>query len=131
MVQEAVHPDAHIIFGASIDENLDDELHITVVATGFDDPISGCEQPAAKTVANDQQPAAAKAEDKPAAEPAPAANNDLDVPSFINMIRETPPTIEREPSRATAEDARPEPAKKKREHDPFDDILNMFHDRNR
>ena len=37
MVQEAAHPDAHIIFGAAIDENLEDEIHITVIATGFDE----------------------------------------------------------------------------------------------
>ena len=37
MVQEAAHPDAHIIFGASIDESMDDELRVVVLATGFDD----------------------------------------------------------------------------------------------
>ena len=37
MVQQAAHPDAHIIFGAAIDETLDDEIRITVIATGFDD----------------------------------------------------------------------------------------------
>ena len=37
MVQEAAHPDAHIIFGAAIDENLEDEISITVIATGFDE----------------------------------------------------------------------------------------------
>ena len=37
MVQEAAHPDAHIIFGASIDEELDDELRVVVIATGFDE----------------------------------------------------------------------------------------------
>ena len=37
MVREAAHPDAHIIFGAAIDENLEDEVHITVIATGFDE----------------------------------------------------------------------------------------------
>lgn len=36
MVQAAAHPDAHIIFGASIDEELDDELRVVVIATGFD-----------------------------------------------------------------------------------------------
>ena len=41
MVQEAAHPDAHIIFGASIDETMDDEMRVVVVATGFDeDPKS-------------------------------------------------------------------------------------------
>ena len=36
MVQQAAHPDAHIIFGASIDENMDDEIRVVVIATGFD-----------------------------------------------------------------------------------------------
>jgi cell division protein FtsZ len=35
-VQEAAHPSANIIFGAVIDSDLSDEIHITVVATGFD-----------------------------------------------------------------------------------------------
>ncbi|MGM0576606.1 MAG: cell division protein FtsZ [Myxococcota bacterium] len=35
-VQEAAHDNANIIFGAVIDQDLGDELHITVVATGFD-----------------------------------------------------------------------------------------------
>lgn len=36
LIQEAVDPNANIIFGASIDENLEDEIVITIVATGFD-----------------------------------------------------------------------------------------------
>ena len=36
MVQQAAHPDAHIIFGAFIDENMDDEIRVVVIATGFD-----------------------------------------------------------------------------------------------
>lgn len=35
-VGEAAHPDANIIFGANIDEELDDQVWITVVATRFD-----------------------------------------------------------------------------------------------
>ena len=35
-VGEAAHPDANIIFGANIDEDLDDQVWITVVATRFD-----------------------------------------------------------------------------------------------
>jgi cell division protein FtsZ len=34
-VQEAAHPDANIIFGAMLDEKLEDEVWITVVATGY------------------------------------------------------------------------------------------------
>lgn len=36
LVQEAAHPDANIIFGASFDENLQDEIRVTVIATGFE-----------------------------------------------------------------------------------------------
>ena len=35
LVQKSVDPDANIIFGAVIDENMSDELSITVIATGF------------------------------------------------------------------------------------------------
>lgn len=35
VVQQAADPDANIIFGAVIDENLNDEIKITVIATGF------------------------------------------------------------------------------------------------
>lgn len=36
MVQGSAHPDAHIIFGASIDDDLEDEIRVVVIATGFD-----------------------------------------------------------------------------------------------
>ena len=35
MIQEEAHEDANIIFGAVIDENISDEIRITVIATGF------------------------------------------------------------------------------------------------
>jgi cell division protein FtsZ len=34
-VSEAAHPDANIIFGAMVDEKLDDQVWVTVVATGY------------------------------------------------------------------------------------------------
>ena len=37
LVQAAVHPDALTIFGATFDETLDDEIRVTVIATGFDE----------------------------------------------------------------------------------------------
>ena len=37
LVQEAVHPDATTIFGAAFDETMDDEIRVTVIATGFDE----------------------------------------------------------------------------------------------
>ena len=36
VVQEAAHPDAHIIFGANVDEELDEQVWVTVIATRFD-----------------------------------------------------------------------------------------------
>jgi cell division protein FtsZ len=36
MVSEAVHADANIIFGATIDDALGDEVRVTVIAAGFE-----------------------------------------------------------------------------------------------
>jgi len=36
VVKETAHPDANIIFGATIDDSLGDEVRITVIAAGFD-----------------------------------------------------------------------------------------------
>ncbi len=71
LVQEAAHPDANIIFGAAFDETLEDELRVTVIATGFDEKPS--DMPSQPFTA-----AGAKVEEKrsesPAAPGAPAAD---------------------------------------------------------
>ena len=36
IVQENANPDANIIFGATICEDFQDEMRVTVIATGFD-----------------------------------------------------------------------------------------------
>jgi len=36
IVQEAANPEANIIFGATWDENFEDEMRVTVIATGFE-----------------------------------------------------------------------------------------------
>jgi len=38
IIADAADPEANIIFGAVIDENLQDEIRVTVIATGFDQP---------------------------------------------------------------------------------------------
>jgi cell division protein FtsZ len=38
IIRESAHEEAHIIFGAVIDEKLEDELRVTVIATGFHRP---------------------------------------------------------------------------------------------
>ncbi|MGA2409115.1 MAG: cell division protein FtsZ [Candidatus Binataceae bacterium] len=37
LIQEEAHEDANIIFGAVIDDKISDEIHVTVIATGFGD----------------------------------------------------------------------------------------------
>ena len=90
LVQEAAHPDANIIFGAAFDENLEDELKVTVIATGFDEkeePAAMGAKPfsAAGAKVEEQQRAAAPAAQyqaqvpaAPAAEPEKAAVSDDD-----------------------------------------------------
>lgn len=39
LITEAAHPDAEIIFGAVIDENMGDAVSVTVIATGFTLPV--------------------------------------------------------------------------------------------
>ena len=37
LVRQAAHPEALIIFGAAFDESLEDEIQVTVIATGYDE----------------------------------------------------------------------------------------------
>jgi cell division protein FtsZ len=103
LVEEAVHPDANIIFGAVIDESLGDEVRVTVIAAGFQES-----QPRAATPAMVQEEAsvapvsasglAPEAEESwllPTTQPAPGDvqvpvfasdsddERDLDVPDFL------------------------------------------------
>ena len=41
LVQQAAHPDALIIFGAAFDEELEDEIRVTVISTGFEEVKNG------------------------------------------------------------------------------------------
>ena len=63
LVQQAVHPDALTIFGATFDDTLDDEIRVTVIATGFDE-----EQQEARITSNGGT-AQAQAEKKPVLQP--------------------------------------------------------------
>ncbi|MFI3227265.1 MAG: cell division protein FtsZ [Clostridia bacterium] len=55
MVREAAHEDVHIIFGASIDESLNDEMRMAIIATCFEsdksaNPLVGKEEEIQATV---------------------------------------------------------------------------------
>ena len=75
LVQEAAHPDANIIFGAAFDDSLEDELRVTVIATGFDEK----DEPAAM-VAKPFSAAGAKVEEQQRAA-APAAQYQTQAPA--------------------------------------------------
>jgi len=83
MVQGAVHPDANIIFGTSIDDTLGDEVRVTVIAAGFDGgaPPSSRDTSAnsAKVMSETPLAAAIAHEFAKDGEPAtiPVANSDL------------------------------------------------------
>ena len=61
IVQEAANPEANIIFGATWDESFQDEMRVTVIATGFE-----------------QRAAAEEAETATAATPAPKGSDEID-----------------------------------------------------
>jgi cell division protein FtsZ len=98
IVRTKAHPDANIIFGAVIDPNLEDELRITLIATGFESAVQR------------QQPYVAGVNRKPVREP------ELDSKTIAfpqQKVRETYAT--REPLPPREEPPRPEPA-----YDPDD-----------
>src|SRR5450755_1129162 len=85
LVQEQAHEDANIIFGASIDETLGENVKVTVIATGFDaaeraeaHEAAARQSLAPQTVPSQQQLrqsyASPSSSRLPAAEPAPATS---------------------------------------------------------
>jgi cell division protein FtsZ len=82
-VAEAAHPDANIIFGAMVDEKLDDQVWVTVVATGYADT--------ATLLRRREGPGATRALEEPRGEPRVSRRErptrrdlaELDVPEFI------------------------------------------------
>ena len=71
LVQEAADPNALIIFGATFDENMEDEICVTVIATGFDEKVMNAkstpaaEKSAPKSSSHAAEKAAAPEEDDP------------------------------------------------------------------
>lgn len=94
LVQKAAASDANIIFGTSINGDLEDEIRVTVIATGFEDLdedpdlaelMRGPEEPAEDEVGETAEPEAvepsSETEEKSAS---PRASADtIDVPDFL------------------------------------------------
>ena len=97
VITGAVSPDANIIFGASIRPELEDEIVVTVVATGFDSDYYNEPEPEPETTNFKDEKPASEAKDfalenksnmwdsiKNEPEPEPVANDDdMDVPPSL------------------------------------------------
>ena len=77
MVGEAAHPDANIIFGANVDDELSDQIWVTVVATRFD----GRPQPPRRA----EEPTIRRTKDSGRGRPPQRQGGELgiDVPEFL------------------------------------------------
>ena len=56
LITQSAHPDANIIWGTAFDENLSDEMHVTVVATGFENAPNGASAAPAASAGAPVQP---------------------------------------------------------------------------
>jgi cell division protein FtsZ len=82
-VAEAAHPDANIIFGAMVDEKVDDQVWVTVVATGYGDRPQHRATPRSEgretRIPADAEPRVRRARERSTS----GQLDDIDVPEFI------------------------------------------------
>jgi cell division protein FtsZ len=92
IVQEAAHDEANIIFGAVIDSSLDDEVRMTVIATGFAEKrevvspggkVVDLPRPSKPSAPAGPAPWRRRAFGDVRAEGDDGLDNDLDVPAFL------------------------------------------------
>ena len=89
LVQEKAHPDANIIFGATFDSSMQDEIRVTVIATGFEQNMGSTSNASAAAAAAPVRPAPVRekqglftgASEKAAAAAAPAAPAEQEAPA--------------------------------------------------
>jgi cell division protein FtsZ len=76
-VAEAAHPDANIIFGAMVDDKVEDQVWVTVVATGYGDrPVH---RAAPRSIPADAEPMVRRSRERENA----STLMDVDVPEFV------------------------------------------------
>ena len=85
-IYEVVDPNANIIFGAVIDERLQGEVRITVIATGFTGGEAPPPSPTPTRVVPRSRPMSAPATPPPPA-PEPKEKSGLDIPEFLQRRR--------------------------------------------
>ncbi len=84
LIQKSVDPEANIIIGAVVDESLEEEITITVIATGFDKP-SQTKKEKITTPTNTKQAKSAFIE-KPAVN-LDFNSDELDIPTFLRKSK--------------------------------------------
>lgn len=82
LIQRSVDPEANIIFGTVIDPNMNDEIKITVIATGFDQPDE-IKTPRLEPLGATSKPWEKKVSSIPSNQDLSSSQNDLDIPSFL------------------------------------------------
>ena len=83
LVQRSVDPEANIIFGAVIDESLDEDIVITVIATWFETKPKIGTVPVNEIPSSNNAKPWEKKTTQVSTQPEPINNNDLDIPSFL------------------------------------------------
>lgn len=86
IISEHVDADANIIFGATIDEKMVDQIKITVIATGFDEARQKLIQMTTPVqVSDDQKKKTKKATDGEVEEELPSEEDEWDIPAFLRQ----------------------------------------------
>jgi cell division protein FtsZ len=83
IIHNAADPEANIIFGTVPDDRLQNEMKITVIATGFDQAGENLHHLPTRTTASSAMPAAPPRQGSTPTPPAGRDMQDLDVPTFI------------------------------------------------
>ncbi len=83
LIQRSVDPEANIIFGTVIDPNMNDEIKITVIATGFDQPDETKSPLLDSLSSSASKPWEKKVSSIPSSQDLSSSQNDLDIPSFL------------------------------------------------
>jgi len=85
LIAAAVDTDANIIFGATIDEQMVDQVKITVIATGFDESKKRLRELTSKMEAYDSRDTVPAQISANGAEIPDQENDELEIPAFIRL----------------------------------------------
>ncbi len=114
MISAQAHPDANVIWGLAFDDSLEDEMRVTIIATGFEDPLKAAPAETAEKEAEPQ-------------EATPAAPTQQEAAQTFNRPQPEPAAAPAAPQHAPQFDAEGEDSALS--EDDFADIMSIFKDR--